>query len=300
MTLVLIVDDSPMDRLLAAGLLEKQAGFRIVTASNGQEGFDAVRELRPDLILTDMQMPVMNGMQMVVKLREEGIQTPVILMTAKGSEDLAVEALAAGASSYVSKRSLSKRLVETTQMILSAGNDVREQSILMNRITSHCASFELENRVEECLALSRYLQTTLSRIWNLNLASRLRIGLALEEALTNALYHGNLEVSSSLKERSDNCFYNEVALRQTKLPYSSRRISVTAKMTSEETRFVISDCGPGFDVTQLPDPTDPENLVRPSGRGVMLMHAFMDEVVYNDRGNQVTLVKRRESLPSMT
>jgi anti-sigma regulatory factor (Ser/Thr protein kinase) len=53
----------------------------------------------------------------------------------------------------------------------------------------------------------------------------------------------------------------------------------------------IADEGPGFDPSKLPDPTDPENLLRPHGRGVMMMKLFLDDVQYNDQGNKVTLVK---------
>jgi CheY-like chemotaxis protein len=296
MTLVLIVDDSPIDRALAGGLFEKQARCQIVYAEDGQAGLESIRHQPPDLIITDMQMPVMNGLELVAALHKDGIQIPVILMTATGSEDLAVEALRAGASSYVAKRSLAKRLVDTARMVLAAAKDDREQSKLMEKLRSHVESFELDNRVEECLSLSRYLQMTVARIWSLNLTSRLRIGLALEEALLNALYHGNLEVSSALKELPDRSFYDQAAQRQQELPYSARRIEVVATVTPHEARVIICDGGAGFDVANLPDPTDPENLNRPSGRGVMLMHAFMDEVQFNERGNQVTLVKRRAAI----
>lgn len=293
MTLVLIVDDSPVDRALAGGLLEKQGSCEIAYAHDGAQGLKSVHDLKPDLIVTDMQMPVMNGLELVATLRSERIQIPIILMTATGSEELAVEALRVGASSYVAKRSLAKRLVETARMVMASARDDREQNVLMERLRSHSETFELENRVEECMSLCRYLQSTLSRVWNLNLTSRLRIGLALEEALLNALYHGNLEVNSELKELPDNSFYDQAIRRQNERPFSDRRIDVAFQATTLETRFVIRDGGSGFDVKQLPDPTDPQNISRSSGRGVMLMHTFMDEVHYNERGNQVTLVKTR-------
>ena len=56
---------------------------------------------------------------------------------------------------------------------------------------------------------------------------------------------------------------------------------------------IIKDEGEGFDPAALPDPTDAENIDRPCGRGVMLMRAFMDEVRYNARGNEVTLIRKR-------
>lgn len=293
MTVVLVVDDSPVDRALAGGLLRNEAACEVIYASDGESGLKSIRELKPELIITDMQMPVMNGLELVATLRKESNQTPVILMTATGSEDLAVEALRAGASSYVPKHALGKHLAETVRMILNIAHEDREHSILLNRLESHSETFVLHNRIEECRSLSRHLQSDLSMLWGLNQTHRLRVGLALEEALLNALYHGNLEVSSSLKELPDNSFYDLASQRQALLPYSARRIEVVALTTREEARYVITDGGNGFDVRNLPDPTDPENLTKPSGRGVMLMHAFMTEVAFNERGNQVTLIKRR-------
>lgn len=295
MTLVLIVDDSPIDRALAGGLFQKQAKCDVVYAENGQAGLQLVLDQKPDLIVTDMQMPVMNGLELVEKLRKEEIQIPVILMTATGSEDLAIEALRVGASSYVAKRTLAQRLVDTARMVLANANEDREQNVLMGRLQTHSEIFQLHNRPEECRSMSRHLQTMLARIWNLSQTSRLRVGLALEEALLNALYHGNLEVSSSLKELPDNSFYDLVARRQSELPYCERLIEVTSVTTADESRYVIRDQGPGFDVANLPDPSDPENITRASGRGVMLMHAFMDQVHFNQRGNEVTLLKFRSN-----
>ena len=54
---------------------------------------------------------------------------------------------------------------------------------------------------------------------------------------------------------------------------------------------MIRDEGPGFDPASIPNPTDPEYLERPSGRGMLLMRSFMDELTYNDTGNEVTMVK---------
>ena len=295
MTLVLIVDDSPIDRALAGGLLQKQAKCDVVYADDGVSGLQSIRELKPDLILTDMQMPVMNGLEMVLKVRKDAIQTPIILMTAAGSEELAVEALRVGASSYVPKRSLASRLVDTARMVLNVANEEREQMVLMERLQSHFESFLLQSRTEECRSVARYLQTSIARMWNLCSTSRLRIGLVLEEALLNALYHGNLEVSSKLKELPDQSFYDLALRRQTELPYSARRIAVQFEITQNKAQFVIRDEGQGFNLKSLPDPTDSENITRPSGRGVMLMHAFMDEVHFNERGNEVTLIKKKTS-----
>jgi anti-sigma regulatory factor (Ser/Thr protein kinase) len=77
-------------------------------------------------------------------------------------------------------------------------------------------------------------------------------------------------------------------------PYCSRRIRVSARFDRNEARFTVADDGPGFDPGELPDPRAAQNLERLSGRGVLLMRTFMDEVSFNDRGNVVTMVKRNQ------
>ena len=74
-----------------------------------------------------------------------------------------------------------------------------------------------------------------------------------------------------------------------------RRIHVLVTLSPSEARFVIRDEGPGFDPESVPDPTDPANLERESGRGLLLMRTFMDEVRFNQAGNEVTLIKRRQT-----
>ena len=71
-------------------------------------------------------------------------------------------------------------------------------------------------------------------------------------------------------------------------------------LASTEAQWTIRDEGPGFDVRALPDPTDPEYLERPHGRGLFLMRTFMSEVAYNDRGNEVRMVKRKSTEPHAT
>ena len=66
-------------------------------------------------------------------------------------------------------------------------------------------------------------------------------------------------------------------------------------MSADEARFVIRDQGPGFDVSKLPGRGDAETLESEGGHGLLLMQTFMDEVTFNARGNEVTMVKRREA-----
>ncbi len=293
MATVLVVDDSPIDRQLVGGLLRQDTDWVVEFADDGEEALRQIRIAAPDLVVTDLQMPGVNGLELVAAIRKSFSQIPVILMTGKGSEEIAVEALHAGAASYVPKRSLATMMVETSRRVLAAFQEDRHRAELLRRIVVRSESFEIENDVNLLLSLSRHMQQMLGDAWNVDRTDRLRSGTAFEEALLNALYHGNLEVSSDLKEIDHAAFYKQVDERRTTSPWRERRIHVSIRLTIAEVEVVIRDEGPGFDPGKLPDPTDPKYMDRPSGRGVMLMRAFMDDVRYNSSGNEVTLRRRR-------
>jgi serine/threonine-protein kinase RsbW len=97
---------------------------------------------------------------------------------------------------------------------------------------------------------------------------RLNFRVSLTEALSNAMLYGNGG-------------------------HPEKRVRVEVTVGSERITARISDEGAGFDPDAVPDPTCPENLSSPGGRGLFLMRKLMDEVYYNERGNCVTLVLRR-------
>ena len=114
--------------------------------------------------------------------------------------------------------------------------------------------------------------------------------MALEEALNNAFYHGNLELSSDLKEDGSSRFVELAAERELLSPWCQRKVQITELVSEFGLWLTIQDDGKGFDVsTALERLNDPE-LMLASGRGLMMMRAFADEMFYNVVGNEVTLV----------
>jgi DNA-binding response OmpR family regulator len=293
MPTVLVVDDSAMDRRLAGAFLEKDAQFTVTYASHGAEAMTAMQKSPVDLVVTDLIMPEVDGLQLVSQVREKFPLVPVILMTSLGSEEIAVKALHQGAASYVPKKYLGRDLLDTARRVLAVTGHKLSQVKLMECLAEATARFVLHNDRALIPALVGHLQDRVAQIGLGDDVDRMQIGVALEEALTNSLYHGNLEISSDLREKDFATYYATYETRSKTSPYAERRVFVTAKMSRDEAEFVIRDEGPGFDPSSLPDPTDPANLERLSGRGVLLMRTFMDEVAYNSSGNEVRMVKRR-------
>ncbi len=291
---ILVVDDSPIDRRVAGRVLEKHDGWRVIYACDGVEALEIIALKQPQVVVTDLQMPVVDGLALVEQIRAEYPRVPVILMTGVGSEEIAVAALKAGAASYVTKRSLAKELGAAVEQVLAASQTDDRRHTVLKCLSRRTTRFELHNDPAVVGSLIALLQQDLLSLGVCDATAITRVGIALEETLLNAIYHGNLGVSSDLKRVDDRAFHKQAAERRTQAPYCDRRVRVTARLTPDKASFVIEDDGPGFDVSKVPDPTDPANLDRPSGRGLLLIRAFMDEVTYNAAGNRVTLVKKRD------
>jgi len=293
---VLVVDDSPIDQRLAGGLLEKHFDCSVAYAADGKQALAHVTQNVPDLVVTDLQMPEMNGLELVAALKSEYPFVPVILMTAQGSEDIAAQALRRGAASYVPKRRLADDLPATVQRILLGSYEDRAHSQLMHYLESSESVFVLANDLAAIRALVNHVQEMLRCMPLGDETERLRVGVALEEALRNAYYHGNLEIGAACSRGERERL---VAQRPVESPYCNRRIRVAVRISRTEAIFIIRDEGPGFDVSKLPDGHDLPADDHVAGRGVVLMRSIMDEVRYSAAGNEVTLVKRaaREAQP---
>lgn len=293
MPTVLVVDDSAIDRRLAGGLLEKDPKLNVLYAQDGKSALGLMEMQLPDVIVTDLIMPTMNGRELVEAVHKQYPQLPVIIMTGKGSEQIAALALKHGAASYVPKKRLAQDLAETVASVLRVSLERLSHSRLMECVSLSQHVFVLENDLNLISSLSKFLRNSIRAMGMFEEAEDIRIGVAIDEALMNAYYHGNLEVSSKLREHDHRAFYETARRRNDESPYCSRKVHVRVDLSNDGATFVIRDEGPGFDPSQLPDPTDPTNLDRPSGRGVMLMRSFMDDISYNETGNEVTLIKRR-------
>jgi CheY-like chemotaxis protein len=294
---VLVVDDSAIDRRLAGGLLEKQLDCTVSYAADGKDALHQLAQQLPDLVLSDLQMPEMNGLELVAAVKNDYPFVPIILMTAQGSEEIAAQALRQGAASYVPKRKLAEDLVPTVQHILRGALEDRNHSQLMHYLETSEALFVLANDLALIKSLVNHLQQMLRCLPLADETERLRVGIALEEALTNAYYHGNLEVGAALG-RADRQAYDQFAERRRwEAPYRDRRIRVTARISRAEAIFVVRDQGPGFNVARLSAADGLPDAERAAGRGLILMRTIMDQVTYNDAGNEVTLIKRRAPEP---
>ncbi len=290
MAKILVVDDSATDRRLIGGLVEN-SGHQVIYAEQGQAAIELIERDCFDLVLTDLVMPVMDGLELVAHLTSEHETVPVVLITGKGSEQIAVKALKAGAANYVPKAILPALLIDTIESVLEAAHERVSELKLMDSLDRCETCFTLQNDPSMIPPLINFMHRTVRSIGCCSQAATIRLCIALEEAITNALFHGNLEISSESRTGETAAYQEIVTARRASPPYRDRTVGVAVNVTPRDVQFIVRDQGPGFDPLDLPDPTDEENLERACGRGLLLMRTFMDSVKFNSAGNEVTMCK---------
>jgi CheY-like chemotaxis protein/anti-sigma regulatory factor (Ser/Thr protein kinase) len=288
---ILIVDDDDVDREAAERCLASLEPLTVLHASDGQAALDGLVDCRPDLILTDLRMPGMNGLDLIVRVKDEYSNLPVVIMTSKGNERIAVQALQTGAASYVSKSDMKQSLAETVEQVLEVAVERRSQKLILQSLVEDRTVFALSNDLILIPLLVGFFRDAMGRVDFGGDFVRTHVGMSIMEAVTNAITHGNLDVSSELRVSGVDKYYDEVRRRQLLPPYVERQVIVTAKLSPQRVEFVVEDEGNGFNPEMLPDPTAPENMERVFGRGLLLIRTFMDEVSFNRKGNRITMAK---------
>ena len=167
---------------------------------------------------------------------------------------------------------------------------VQRESILAKTLVFLEAHYELTNNPALIQPLTERLQQELVGIGLGDDNDAIQLSITLYEALVNAMYHGNLDLSSDLLQANEAEFWKQVSMRRQQLPYSVRKVFLTVRLTPSEATYQVRDEGAGFDPTTVANPVDNENLEKPSGRGLLLIRTFMDEVRFNDTGNEITMV----------
>ena len=288
---VLIVDDSAAERLFISHFIARSDEFHATFACDGIEALQSVAARPPRLIVSDLRMPRMNGLELIRELNTTGKHIPVVLMTSFGSEEIAVKALHAGAASYVPKRCLDTELVRTLRSVLAVTARRQNRRQTLRNLTFQESHFVLENDPSTISGLvSHILDQTIS-MKVLHGQEVTQVGIALQEVLTNEINHGNLELDPTLRHSDSQAYFQLAERRRTETPYANRRVFIEMRLDQAELRFVVRDEGLGFAVHRVMDGLNQPQLEQVTGRGLMLINSFMDSVSHNETGNEITLTK---------
>jgi serine/threonine-protein kinase RsbW len=258
---ILIVDNSDDLRATLEEVLGN-LGHDVVAIGDRVDALARDDLERFDLIISDLTEDAESNGQPISELQRKHLLTAVA--SAVSQPDI-VKAFKVGAANYLklpyNREELRQIVEQTLAHKLRCIDDPKLLPFVHEKI-----DFELPSDIALMNGVLQYLLARVSRLGVIK-PERSNLFIALDEAFVNAVKHGN---------KSD----------PTKL------VRITAELSPREACFTVEDEGEGFNVQEIPDPCDPANLFKTSGRGVLLMYNIMDEVEYNAQGNRVKMVKR--------
>ncbi len=292
MPFILVADDSATDRKLIGGLLNRDIEWIVEFAEDGEAAMSMIEDVTPDLVVTDLQMPKLDGLELCRRSRGQFPQIPVVLVTGKGSEDLAVEALAAGAASYVPKSAMTQTLADTVEQVLALSDAKISKKRLMQQTTNTRHQFNLDSDPELIPPLLEFVCEAMNLIGVGDPSTVRHVAVAVEEAMLNALLHGNFGILAAdapgarhaLREGT----FTEWLAEHDK-SCENRRIRFATDISRAKVQIVIRDEGNGFDTSTLAQASEPEHISEAGGRGLTLISNFMDEVKFNETGNEIRM-----------
>lgn len=189
---VLVVDDDEPSRLIVT-TLAAQEGHEVFEAGNGAEGLKLFESIQPNIIFSDISMPVMDGLQLLEKIRAKSHSAIVIMTTAFGTPDFTLKALRLGANDYLVKPVVLKDIVAALRKyadVISSSSEEREVVGMILHRQLHMRLGNVPDIVGK--VADRLMQETEGRIPP---AERLGIRLGLVELIRNAIEHGNLGIT---------------------------------------------------------------------------------------------------------
>lgn len=260
---ILIVDDHDD---LSTALTEEfsRSGHLVETIESRDEAVERIESKNFDLVITDL-----DGENLIADANDaddvECLPEPISADESRSNIKAFKICVSRYKNNEFSEEEL-KNFVETTLNYKAKFVD-KKASVQTWR---EKIEFEVPSQISLMHSILDYLMKRVEKSGIINLENS-NLFIALDEAFVNAVKHGNKYDTTKL-------------------------VRITAEVSTKEARFTIEDEGEGFNVAEIPDPTDTANLFKTSGRGVLIIHNVMDEVRYNERGNRLEMVKRNEKV----
>jgi CheY-like chemotaxis protein len=288
---VLIAEDDPLVRRYLS-TMARSFGHECLEADNGVDALEVFEKENPDLVLSDYQMPLMDGFKLLREIRELSQSVAVIIITGEGSGEVAARALQLGANNYLYKPVADKQLRHLFAQYAAIVSKRSVNCQLERMVESRSLQMSIDNCLELTTNVAQFLVNEV--VWLLSEKACMDVTLGLDELICNAIEHGNLGITQEEKELS----YREpdglAKLHASRLAdpvLAARRVRID--FSCEKGRYcewTIADEGAGFDWRNVPSPLD-DNGDKPCGRGIFLGRILFDHFEHRGKGNVVSVRK---------
>ncbi len=258
---ILIVDDHD-DLKTALTEVFATLGFFVKTTNSRAEAIEFDKAEDFDLVITDLD----GDRAFPTKNTQEPSDTCLPTENSDGLDRSFVKAFKICATNFRREDFNEDELKNFFETILNYKAQFVDKTNTVKYIREKI-EFEFPSAISLMHSILDYLMKRVEKVGVIETENS-NLFVALDEAFVNAIKHGNKFDANKI-------------------------VRISVEVSPTEARFTIEDEGEGFNISEIPDPTNPENLFKTSGRGVLIIHNIMDEVRYNERGNRLTMVKKK-------
>jgi len=285
---ILLVEDDAAVRGILVEVL-RHYGYEPQEAADGRQAIELFSRRPAEIVITDVRMPGIDGLEVLAHIKKIAPETCIVIMTGYGGEDTAIQAIRNGASNYFKKPINIPEFIYAIGVLADLVRSRRDHCFDPRLLERESRTVRIGNDLEAIYPVIRELTATAAAL-SFDVES---LRIALLEAITNAIEHGNLGISLEEKRAAmrDGRLRELYTQRAAAAPWRDRTVRIEYELTPARVSYRITDEGQGFDWRSLHDFADPEHLFSGSGRGIVVMRLSMDEVLFNDRGNEITLIK---------
>src|SRR6056297_405393 len=298
MSAILLAEDSQTHAALMRSILRSD-GHEVQWVPDGRKAIESLDRGLPELVVSDLRMPEINGMELVQAIASRFPQLPSVVVTARGSESLAVDALALGAANFVPKNSLDKLLSRVVYQTIQLAQINAVYEDIADTWERPEFSLTLPSEICAIGPAVRFLVQSMATSGDLNATERVRVGTAVASSLLNAVCFGSLEIhdDEDLLSRllsGDVAATQEMRQRAASEPYRDHTVCLKVSIDRVDTRVSVTHTGRGQMARLSPPPGTPESFELEQCRGMMLMTSFMDDVIFRSGSSEVVMVKRHQ------
>ena len=271
-----------------------KAGHSVLCARDGEEALKILQNEEIDGIFCALTMPKLGGLELLKEVQSANSRRPIVILCPPNDSENALNALQLGACDYLLKAINPLELQRTLDRVVSLQEGFHFSAYAMDHLLQETRTLEIGNDFTGLNRIIAFMTQDLPSYGILNQEQLFRMNMILKEAIENAIFHGNLELRSEMRRENPEMFYKTAAQKRDIDPYKDRKLILQYDISRNSAKYVVRDEGKGFVHADLLDPADPDNLLRIEGRGLIMIMNFMDEVFWNDRGNEVTMVRYRK------
>lgn len=290
---ILIADDNVEILEQMQTFLEEQ-GHSVLRATDGGQALELFRIHSVDGVFSTISLPTMGGIELLKEFKSIHSNLPFVLITRPEDANTILISLQWGACDFITKPLTPANLHRSLNKIMTLQSDFQFSPYCLEHSVSESRSLEIGNDFEYINRIVAFLTRDLPSYGIVGEEDLFTLDIVLAEALENAIIHGNLEISSDLKQERYPLFVEEGERRRQIKPYKDRKVNIFYEITQNSVKYVIRDEGRGFTHQNILELKDPDNLFKIHGRGFLLIMNFMDEVFWNERGNEITMVRYRK------